>query len=580
MRGRSNDQGSALVFNGPIYGDFTRGEIADAASTGAGSITPVDGTETGGPRRRGRARAVVRPDVAACSRRGGPPSACAGRIADLTRPEGMIARADDERAVAARRMGVPMESEDRPPLDRFIDDFRKDIEAASVRPLTEYLTRFPGDDSGGIAREYEAAAGRGRGADATESRTRSDGDQCAPDASRRDTPSPGTRRIGPYRVVRELGRGGQGAVYLAEDTRMQRQVALKVLLAGSVASHDTIERFRREAEITSAIDDPGICPTYEVGVDETGQWIAMRYVEGRTLAVLIGDAKAAAAKARSPASATTPTAPSLAYDEVEVDRTLHLVEKVARTLHAAHERGVMHRDIKPGNIIVTRSGDPVILDFGLAGHLDTDHSVLTQTGEFFGTPAYMSPEQLPGSAVRLDARTDALAVALYEALTLRRPFEHPTREGLLYVIQMRDPQDPRTIRRAIPRDCDTVLAVGLEKDRGRRYQSALDFAEDLRRVRCFEPILAKPASVWIKLRRWGQRRPAAAALVLALAVLVPSLTAFVGFYVVLATARNAKGKPRSVPAPKRSWKKGSGPSFRAARTTCETARRRSKGRGA
>jgi formylglycine-generating enzyme required for sulfatase activity len=298
--------------------------------------------------------------------------------------------------------------------------------------------------------------------------------------------------ISHYRILRQIGCGGQATVYLADDTRLSRQVALKVLDVGPTANEQAIDRFRREAEITSKLNHPGICPVYDVGQDRGVLFIAMRYVEGESVAAKV------AAQSTAPAGITD---------------VLLLFEKAARALHAAHEHGVIHRDIKPGNIMVTKAGDPVVLDFGLAQEVDGSDVTLTITGDQTGTPAYMSPEQLTAHRIRLDRRTDvySLGVALFESLTLRRPFEAPTREALYKQILMKDPPDARSLNRSIPPDAVVVLHTAMEKDLDRRYQTALDFAEELRRVRMHEPIVAKPVGPMGRFARWVRRNPGIAA---------------------------------------------------------------------
>ena len=263
-----------------------------------------------------------------------------------------------------------------------------------------------------------------------------------------------------------------------------------------------LARFRREAEAASRLDHPGICAVYEAGLDGNVPYIAMRFVEGESLAAKIASAKSQgeastdtsfvhladvevpAGSPGRPGTDPSPT-PSGPTTRAEIMRIVQLIEKVARALHAAHEAGVLHRDMKPGNVMVTPEGEAVIMDFGLAYLEDEQLPTLTQTGEFFGTPAYMSPEQLLAQRVRLDRRTDvwSLGVMLYECVTLTRPFDAPTREGVYQAIQTRQPLDPRRINRSVPDEIRVVIETALEKDRDRRYQTALDLAEELRRVR-------------------------------------------------------------------------------------------------
>jgi eukaryotic-like serine/threonine-protein kinase len=307
------------------------------------------------------------------------------------------------------------------------------------------------------------------------------------------------RTIGPYSVLEELGRGGQGVVYLAEDTRLNRKVALKVIeTVGPDMPTDRLQRFHREAEAASKLDHPNICGIHEAGEANGVHYIAMRYVEGETLAHQIEAARD---------KHDTDSTPSTRDD---IHTILVRMEKVARALHIAHEHGLIHRDIKPGNIMLTSEDEPVVLDFGLARDefSGTDLS-LTQSGDLLGTPAYMSPEQLMAQRIPLDSRTDvySLGATLYECLTLNRPYEALTRAELYQRILTDDPPSASSLNRAIPRDLQIVLDTAIEKNRDRRYQSALALAEDLRRVREFKPIAARPISRFLRVKRWSQRHP-------------------------------------------------------------------------
>jgi eukaryotic-like serine/threonine-protein kinase len=345
-------------------------------------------------------------------------------------------------------------------------------------------------------------------------------------------------QIGQYKIVREIGRGGQGIVFEAEDTRLGRRVALKVLKSLGPCSEVVVLRFQREATVASKLDDPGICTIYDTGVANGVPFISMRYVEGQSLLDMISLAyerertgsgcciriesasEARSAEDRVPAgsgsdSSIASGSGSGSQIRSEIGNIVALFESIARAVHGVHEAGVIHRDLKPANVMVTPDGKAVVMDFGLARSDEEDLPTLTRSGDLFGTPAYMSPEQLTRSTVRLDRRSDiwSLGVTLYECLTLHQPFVAPTREGLYQAILSKEPRDVRKLNPVAPKDLRTVVEVCLEKDRDRRYQTLLDLAEDLKAIRDRRPISARPLGPVGRAMRWARRQPYQAAVV-------------------------------------------------------------------
>jgi len=391
----------------------------------------------------------------------------------------------------------PNELDDADLFD-FVDEFHRDRKQGRDFPLAHYQQRYPRRDAA-LSHEYERLVGAAPSPPPAPPSASVDG-----------------RRIGPYRLLKELGSGGQGAVWLAEDTRIARQVALKFMPSSfALLSSDRRRRFQREAEVVSRLEHPSICPVYEAQVEHDPPYIAMRAIEGETLASAIARARAGNQRADDPLP-LPPRTP------VELRRVLAFFERAARGLHAAHEAGVVHRDIKPGNVMVTRAGEPVLLDFGQARDERAELHERTLSGEVFGTPAYMSPEQIEGAAQGVDRRSDvwSLGASLFEALTLHRPFLSQTVAALLHAIRTEPLPNPRGRLGVREEDVAVVLETALEKDVARRYASALEFAEDLRRIREYEPIRARPASALLKLRRWAQRHPSLAVALGAVAIAV------------------------------------------------------------
>ena len=355
--------------------------------------------------------------------------------------------------------------------------------------------------------------------------------------------------IAHYRLLKELSSGGQGAVYLAEDEKTKRRVALKVLLARHRFDSSSQLRMRREAEALAKLNHPGICAVYELGEDKGSTFIAMQYIEGETLhsrlrrertTPIIGAADdhvsfgAAQDTPRTPKTDRAgrdatglpdPAAPS-ARTSAGIDGVLRLFVKIARSLQAAHEVGIVHRDLKPGNVMVTPAGEPVLIDFGLAMLEGADS--LTLTRDVVGTYEYMSPEHYGGKHVTVvDARSDvfSLGIMFYEALTHRHPFAEASKAALRTAIVTMVPRSPSTLNAAITRDLDTVVLTALEKDRGRRYASAGEFADEVERILRKEPIRARPAGPILKLYRWAQRNPLVAAMTASIILILAVSTA-------------------------------------------------------
>ncbi|HZN38955.1 MAG TPA: protein kinase, partial [Planctomycetota bacterium] len=321
-------------------------------------------------------------------------------------------------------------------------------------------------------------------------------------------------RIGDYRVLAHLGSGGMGVVYLAEHVQLRRRVAVKVIHRDLAATDKARERFRREALAASRLDHPGICTIYEVGTDGEQPFLALRYVPGRDLAECLAEARA-----------RSQTMVALTDDGPLLPAILRYFEQAAQALHTAHEAGLVHRDVKPGNLMVTTRGEPVLLDFGLARFDDgTDAPNLTLSGDRLGTPAYMAPELVAGLSV--DRRTDvyALGATLYEAVTLQAPYSAPTREALYRRILVGDVSRASRHNRAVPRDLEIVLATALDRDPDHRYRTAADLAEDLRRLRESLPILARRPGPLVRMQRFAQRNPVIATLLVGLLLAAGVLT--------------------------------------------------------
>jgi formylglycine-generating enzyme required for sulfatase activity len=321
------------------------------------------------------------------------------------------------------------------------------------------------------------------------------------------------KTLGDFRLLREIGRGGMGVVYEAEQISLNRKVALKVLPSHLGFSQDTVMKFHREAEAGGRQRHPSIVAVHAIGEHEGVHFIAQELVEGgRTLEDKLESLRKAG------------DLPSGYFREVAQD-----VASAADALHHAHETGVIHRDVKPSNILLTDNGQPKITDFGLAKLEDA--LALSRTGDFSGTPYYMSPEQVTSRGKEVDRRTDiySLGVTLYELLTLKRPFEGKSSYEVLKKIPNLDPPDPHKANPRVPRDLSTICLKAMDKLPGKRYQSMQDLADDLRRFLSGEVVLAKPAGAATRLMKRIRRNPILSGAILIALVAVLILVVFMGW---------------------------------------------------
>jgi TolB-like protein/Tfp pilus assembly protein PilF len=302
--------------------------------------------------------------------------------------------------------------------------------------------------------------------------------------------------LGDYELLEEVGRGGQGVVFRARQKSLNRTVALKVISLGQWASKAHLRRFRLEAEAAASLEHPGIVPIHEVGERDGSCYFSMKFVEGGQLDEV--------AK-REP---------------MPIRRAVELIAKVARTVHYAHEHGILHRDIKPGNILLDGKGEPHLTDFGLARLVESESSV-TQTLDVLGTPSYMAPEQALGNNVAISSATDVygLGAVLYQLLTRQPPFAGGATYETIKLLLDTEPRQPRLLNPKIDRDLSTICLKCLEKDPKRRYPSALALAEDLNRWLKHEPILARRTGVFARGNKWVRRNPTSTLLVTCLVAL-------------------------------------------------------------
>lgn len=298
------------------------------------------------------------------------------------------------------------------------------------------------------------------------------------------------RYFGDYELLEEIARGGMGVVYKARQISLGRIVAIKRMLSGQLASPSEVARFVQEAKMAAQLDHPNIVPLYEIGEHQCDRYISMGFVEGHTIdRHFIGEL-------------------------LEPREVARIMADVAAAIQYAHDKGVIHRDLKPTNILLDRNGHPRITDFGLAKRVGDDVN-LTTTGQVMGTPSYMPPEQAAGNLDAIGRHSDiySLGAVLYVLLTGRPPFKAASALQTLSQVLEREPANLRALNASIPRDLETITLKCLEKSIPRRYSSAQHLADELQRFLEGRPIIARPIGVWDRGWRWCRRNPAIATLV-------------------------------------------------------------------
>jgi WD40 repeat protein len=414
-------------------------------------------------------------------------------------------------------------------LDEVVTAYLKEMETGQAPNPQDWLARYP-DLATDLAAFFAAEAQVGRLA--APLRVHAPGEAAMTLVPGETVPGRlalGTvRYFGDYELLEEIARGGMGVVYKARQVCLNRTVALKMILAGHLASPGDVVRFRGEAEAAANLDHPNIVPIYEVGEHEGQHYFSMKLIEGGSLAGQV------------PRFVNDPQA------------TARLLAVVARAVHHAHQRQILHRDLKPGNVLlaspvasapgVPRGADtapladlsPHVTDFGLAKKITGD-SRLTQSGDVVGTPSYMAPEQAAGKkGLTTAADVYALGAILYELLTDRPPFRAETPLDTLLAVLEKEPELPRKLNPKVDRDLETICLKCLQKEPERRYESAAALADDLERWLRGEPILARPVRAPKRLWRWCRRKPALATLAglagaAVLSVLVLSVVMVVSF---------------------------------------------------
>ncbi|MFO0964595.1 MAG: protein kinase [Gemmataceae bacterium] len=428
-----------------------------------------------------------------------------------------------------------------------VDDFRERQKRGDKPDVEEYATRHP--EAADLLRKVLAAFQLVDGSPSSSplplySGGERPGVRGAPASAPDDVPLSGT--LGDFRLIREVGRGGMGIVYEAEQISLGRRVALKVLPFAATLDPRQLQRFHNEARAAASLRHEHIVPVFAVGQERGIHFFAMQFVDGQTVADLIRQQKGGATPAASDAPTTGPgqsPAPSadteplaakttepIPRDAVYFRRAAEWGIQAAEALEHAHSLGIVHRDIKPGNLMIDAHGQLWVTDFGLARR--AAESDLTMSGDLLGTLRYMSPEQALAKHDLVDHRSDvySLGATLYELLTLRPAAEGKDRQEIIQHITQADATSLRRHDRRIPADLETIVLKALAKEPEGRYATAKELAEDLRRSLASEPIRARRPSLRQRLAKWGRRnRPAVIAATVATFVITSVLGAAAGF---------------------------------------------------
>ena len=404
-------------------------------------------------------------------------------------------------------MNTPEEIENR--VDEALAEYLLRIDRGELVDRDEFVCAHP--DVADALRAYFADA------DAVARGMASESEDVYPDsaASRAAVPPLEViRYFGDYELLDELGRGGMGVVYRARQCSLNRLVAVKMLLAGFLADQHDVERFHREAEAAANLRHPNIVAIHEVGEHEGRHYFSMDLIDGPSLATIIRDSPLPWRKA------------------------VEYVRIVSEAVAYSHAHETLHRDLKPSNILIDAEGQPHVTDFGLAKRVGSDVD-LTATGAAIGTASYMSPEQARGQHDAVGRASDvySLGATLYDLLTGRPPFRAETPVATLHAVIHDEPVPPRRLSPSIERDLDTICLKCLDKDPSRRYRSAHDLAEDLRRLLAGEAILARPIGKLERTWRWCRRNPVVAVLIATVLLLLALGTTISTSLAVLASKR-------------------------------------------